>query len=300
MDVSATIVQNHLSFACPNCRSPYVWSTALASAQQSSFPVSCETCGVTFSVRNPGVAAASSPVVAAAPARFCSSCGTKIDAGSATCSNCGAAVAGSSVASAAAAQVGTRLAATSGDAVATVRNLALDPVGALSRAYETLGKARAQATGIALMVVFSLASTIGFALAAKRGSSMFPVVSGPSMTDSLKLFLALLVFPAALAAISWGVRQVLRADSSFAIDLFTCGSAVMPLAVASFVSGLLGVSNFEVIGLLLLFALTYLILILFTGLSRLGGLSERAAAPAVPVILVLTAWLSKVVLTALM
>jgi hypothetical protein len=296
MDVSATVTSDHLNFACPSCSTPYSWNTALPTAQQTSFSVDCEKCGVAFSVRNPGIGTATSPLVPITQNRFCSRCGTKLEPGRAFCSSCGASVTG-----AAASELKTKLAATSGDALATVRSLAVDPVGSLARAYEALGQERAQATGIALAVLFSLASTIGIALGAKRWmGGLVSLGGGPSYGAYFKLGLALLIFPAALTAISYGVRQVLRAERSIASDLFACGSAVVPLAIAVLLSGMLGVANVEVVALLMLFSTTYLVLMLFTGLTRLGGLTERAAAPAVPIILVLTAWLSKVVFTALM
>ena len=296
MDVSATITSDHLNYACPSCSASYSVDKAAPSAQGNQFSVDCEKCGVTFSVRNLGVGTASSPMVQPTQSRFCSRCGTKLEVSRAFCSSCGASTTG-----AAAAELKTKLAATSGDALATVRSLAVDPVGSLARAYESLGHERAQATGIALAVFFSLASTIGIALGAKRWvGGLLSLGGGPSFGDYFKLALALLIFPAALTAISDGVRQVLRAERSLARDLFSCGSAVVPLAIVILLSGILGVANVEVIALLALFSATYLVLMLFTGLTRLGGLTERAAAPAVPVILVLTAWLSKVVFTALM
>jgi hypothetical protein len=64
------------------------------------------------------------------------------------------------------------------------------------------------------------------------------------------------------------------------------------------VAALLGAANFEVIMILLLFALTYSILILYAGCSRIGLISEAGAAPAVPIILLLSAWITKIIVTA--
>jgi hypothetical protein len=296
MDVSASVTSDQLNFACPSCSASYSWSKTVPSTQQNAFSVNCEKCGVSFSVRNPGLTTASSPLVQPTPSRFCSQCGTKLEPGHSFCSSCGATASGSATG-----ELTAKLAATSGDALRTVQSLAIDPVGSLARAYDALGAERAQATGIALAVLFSLTSTIGIALGANRWmGGLLSLGGGPSFGGYVKLALALLIFPAALTAISYGVRQVLRAERAIAADLFACGSAVVPLAIAVLLSGLLGVANVEVIALLMLFSTTYLVLLLFTGLTRIGGLTERAAAPAVPIILVLTAWLSKVAFTALL
>lgn len=296
MDAAATYAGDQLSFSCPSCNNAHALSRTAQSAQQNQFAVNCEKCGIAFSVRNDGVVVGSSPIVHPTPTRFCSQCGTKLEIGRPACVSCGA-----SPSRVASAELKAKLAATSGDALATVRSLAFDPVGSLARAYENLGPERAQATGIALAVFFSLASTLGVSLGAKRWvGGLLSLGGGPSSGDYVKLALTLLIFPVALAAIMYGVRQVLRAQGSVATDVFSCGAAVVPLAIAMLLSGILGAANVEVIALLILFATTYLVLMLFTGLTRLAQLSERAAAPAVPIILVLTAWLSKVVLTAVM
>jgi hypothetical protein len=64
-------------------------------------------------------------------------------------------------------------------------------------------------------------------------------------------------------------------------------------------AALLGAANFEVIAILFLFALTYSILILYAGCSRIGCISEAGAAPAVPIILLLSAWITKIIVVAL-
>jgi len=67
METRAEVVKDRVTFACPGCSAPYSWSTALPSAKQHLFSVSCEACGVAFSVRNPeGLFSATSPVVSEA------------------------------------------------------------------------------------------------------------------------------------------------------------------------------------------------------------------------------------------
>jgi hypothetical protein len=119
------------------------------------------------------------------------------------------------------------------------------------------------------------------------------------LLNFLKTFVALLVLPAAFSAASLGLRKVLRATPPLASDVFTAGSALMPLALAILASGVLGLGNFEIVLFLLLVASTYLVLILYTGLTMAGGLSSRAGAPAVPVLIALAMWLSKIVFAAL-
>jgi hypothetical protein len=60
----------------------------------------------------------------------------------------------------------------------------------------------------------------------------------------------------------------------------------------------LGVANLEIISVLFLAAICASILMLFTGLTRICKVSDRAATLGIPCILIVTAWLSKVILAA--
>lgn len=300
MEVTAVAGSDHLSFHCPACKAALSWSTAHPSSKQPSFPASCEQCGVTFSVSNPSVVGeAASPLVAQSGAsRFCVKCGTRIVPGQAFCSSCGAASTGE--AGGPASELGKRIATSSADALTAMRRLATDPVSGLAPAYTALGDARAQAAGIALAVFFALESAVGVSIGAKRAlGGLFSFVPMQGFGGFLKLAVVFLIFPAAMTVIAFGVRKVLGGAPAIAADLFTCGAAVTPLGVALLLSGLLGGANVEVIALLLMFASTYLLLMLFAGLTRIGKITERAAAPTLPVVFVLTGWLSKVVFVAM-
>jgi hypothetical protein len=51
--------------------------------------------------------------------------------------------------------------------------------------------------------------------------------------------------------------------------------------------------------MIVLFSLTYTILILYAGCSRVGLIPEAGAAPAVPVILLFSAWITKIIVLAI-
>jgi len=260
MDATAAVIADQLTFACPSCSAPYSWSTASPSAREARFPVSCSQCGIAFSVRNP------SQVVVA-------------PAGS---------------------EVGQRVAASSADAWAALWKILSDPVAGLAPAYASLGTARAQAAGIALAVFFALASALGVMLGTKHwlGSMLYFGTAADGAGGVVKLVVAFLVVPLVMIGIAYGGRQILRVAPAVAVDVFTCGAAVSPVGVAILVGGLLG--NVEIAAVLMFFAVSYLLLILFAGLTKIGGLSEKVAAPIVPLLLLLTGWLSKVISAAML
>ncbi len=229
---------------------------------------------------------------------FCQYCGAELGTDASACSKCGHERGRS--ATDVRGEIGRQVKASSRDALGAVRTLAANPVGGLPSAFVSLGDTRARGAGFALSIVFALSATVGFAVGARRWVGGLLDLGGSSGVGTLlKAFLALLVAPAALTVAGFGVRKVLGAKTPVAADIFTAGAALLPLGFAILVSGLLGIANFEVVALLFLFAWTYLVLVLYTGLTKVGGISERAGASAVPVVLVLAAWLSKIVFAAL-
>jgi hypothetical protein len=63
------------------------------------------------------------------------------------------------------------------------------------------------------------------------------------------------------------------------------------------VSGMLGLANFGAIGVLGVFAGCTGVLMLFSGYTRISKLGERAGAVAVPIVVLLSMWLAKVLAT---
>lgn len=126
------------------------------------------------------------------------------------------------------------------------------------------------------------------------------MTGGSGVALFFKSFLALLAIPAALVAAGFGLRRLLGSTENLAADLFVAGAALSPVGLSLLLGGLLGRANAEVALLLFFFAATYLVLMLYGGLTGVGKLTPKAAAPAVPVLLLLAAWLTKVLFAALL
>jgi len=199
--------------------------------------------------------------------------------------------------------VGQQIGASAKDALGAVSSLALNPVGGLEPAYSALGPARALGAGAALCVIFALVGALGVAIGSERLMMLFGMMMGVEKPNSftlfLRAFLSMLILPAAMVGASFGARKVLSGKGPLAADLFTVGAALTPLGIALLLSSFLGVGNYELSMLLMLFAATYFVLMLFAGLTRLGGLTERAAAPAVPIVFVVSLYICKVVFAAM-
>lgn len=235
---------------------------------------------------------------------FCTECGTQVVEGAASCSKCGRVAA--RPASDVAAQVREQIRESSTDAVRAFGALLVNPVGGLRTAYATLGHTRALGAGLGLVVLFALLGALAASVAAGRSTAgwfgMFAVgdYGSSRLSTFLKTFTGLLVLPGAMTFVCHGFRRLTSSGGSLVPDLFTAGASLLPLGLASLIAVLLGAGNFEVASVLMLFAVCYLVLILFTGLKELGALGEKAAAPATPLALLASLWLTKVVFVALL
>jgi hypothetical protein len=188
--------------------------------------------------------------------------------------------------------LGKRVAEAANDAGATLLRLAPNPTGSLQSAFSALGEQRALAVGAALGVLFALVLMIAAWIATMRLGVGFQarIVFGT--------FAVGLVVFASLAAVSAGGRKLLRGSGTLGADVFLAGVAVQPIAVLLLIASLLGGGNFEVLAIASVLGWTYVLSILYVGVTRLIGISEALAPAFIAVMLLLSAWLSKVVLVA--
>lgn len=230
---------------------------------------------------------------------YCADCGTDLGVAAVACPHCGNAP--QRMGGAVVSELGRQVRASSRDAAGAARSFGADPVGGLASAFARLGRERGLAAGVALCIAFAVAGALGVTLGARRWLGVWAQLADSGAGFFFRTFLALLVPPAALTACALAARKLLGAPGSGgAGDLFTAGAALVPLGLATLLAGLLGAANAEVAILLQLFAFCYLVLLLYAGLTGIAGVSSRAAAPMVPVTIVVAGWLSKVVFSALL
>jgi len=183
-----------------------------------------------------------------------------------------------------------------------VTSLITNPVGALQASYSALGPARAQAAGAALCVMFAIVAPLGVLI---NGPDVFMFVGmgmglyGESNFGMfVRVVLAMLFLAAAMIGASFGVRKIGSSQAPLAADIYGVGAALTPLGLAMFLASFLHGSP-ELGMLLMVFATSYVVLILFTAFTRIGGLSEKLAAPGVPIVFVVSMYICKVLLGAM-
>ena len=225
---------------------------------------------------------------------FCQKCGAQIQEQATTCGGCGATVAAPNPTAAAAAVAAEKVRTASKDALGAFKMFATDPVPGLPVACKSLEPNRALGVGCVFGVVFALA----IILAVYR---VLPQWGRPSgFVGFIKIFIFALVPYLSLLGATFCARKAVGGEGEVGHDAFIAGAALLPTAVVVLLAGILGVGNFEVIALFGTFALCLTILMLFSGLTRAYRASERSATIAVPLMLVASSWLSKIIYSAML
>jgi hypothetical protein len=198
--------------------------------------------------------------------------------------------------------IGQEVRARSKDAWEGIKLFAKSPVGGLQQSFEMFEPSRAMAVGVIFAVIYELLLFFGVYHAADKLASLFGgglPASDLSIKQGLEIVFACAVPFITLTLSSMIARSVFRGKGSLAGDVYTAGASLLPLGLCVAVASFLGPANVEVIAALGVFALTYMILMLYAGCSRIAGIPETGAAPAVPIMLLLTIWLTKVVISAI-
>jgi hypothetical protein len=219
---------------------------------------------------------------------FCPKCGTQLPDGSIACSSCGTTFAAPRGA-AGAAVAGERMKAASADAFSAFKTFAGNPVGGLADAYTALGPAKALGVGLTFGAVFAVCLLLSF-------YRVVPEFLRPTGVGGFLKLVVVAVIPfVSMFVATIAVRSVFRGEGSVGSDSFLAGASLLPFGLIALVATILGAENWNVIQFLAIFGISVTILMLFTGLTRMYKISERMATIAVPIMLLITAWLSQTI-----
>ncbi len=184
-------------------------------------------------------------------------------------------------------EVASKVKSTLNDAIQGLKIFLINPVGGLPVFFQGLGKERALGVGIA----FGIAYVVCFVFA---GQKFLPQSSGSS--SLFNLILASAANFLSIAGASFLTRKLFRGYGSFQGDIFIAGVALVPASLLLLISSLLGITNVEIIVIVMVVAITYTILMIYTGCHKISGIPENAAAFAVSVMLLLSGWLFKILI----
>jgi hypothetical protein len=179
-----------------------------------------------------------------------------------------------------------------------------DPVGNLPRLCTGLRPGAAFGLGVAFYLLAVLSGFLGVVLAAELDGvpSLREFITTRRTTVRAEVLLKLLAliatpFVALTGAVAL-VRLVTRSRGTFGSDTLIAGATWLPLGLAMPIVALLG-RNVELVAFLGLVLSVLPILLLNSALTRAMQLSDRGAVFAIPLILVVSLYLCKVIFVAL-
>ena len=186
-----------------------------------------------------------------------------------------------------ASEVASKVKSTLNDAIQGLKIFLINPVGGLPVFFQGLGKERALGVGIA----FGIAYVVCFVFACQKFLTQFS-----SNSSLFNFILASAANFLSIAGASFLTRKLFRGYGSFQGDIFIAGVALVPASLLLLISSLLGITNVEIIVIVMVVAITYTILMIYTGCHKISGIPENAAAFAVSVMLLLSGWLFKILI----
>jgi hypothetical protein len=240
---------------------------------------------------------------------FCGSCGKQVPEGSGFCPACGAsagggapaagastgAAGGPSAAAAQRAKLEAQFKAGSQDAVAAVKVLLSDPVGGLAKSFGMFDAARAQMVGGIFGVVYALAATIAMSI---MGAAIMGLMMGNPLAAAggfggfsipfsfyVKIFVAFVGQFAGLVVGCLLVRTIFKGAGNLASDIYTSGTAYLPVGIGLLAGSLLGQVHFSLAMICLVFGSSYAVLMFYCGCSKINKLSDGMSALSVPIII---------------
>ncbi len=142
-------------------------------------------------------------------------------------------------------EIAARVKTASRDALSAFKVFAVNPVGGLSVAFESINKNRALWVGAFFVFVYDVLALLGFYFSIRHFqgglaplSNIYPSFeetgAGSRIGDILKLLVAGAVPPASIFLASYLARKIFRGAGGFEGDVFIAGAAVLPVGLFIF------------------------------------------------------------------
>jgi len=230
---------------------------------------------------------------------LCASCGKELPIEALSCPACGTSKSSTPKSSASGSSgpgVMDKVKAAAGDSLQAFKSFALNPVGELANVFNSLGEARALAVGI----TFGVVAAIGFTLGDVISMHQLPEFARPTGIGWIIKSLLWSCIPfLTTAAACFASRSIFRGAGGLAADCFVAGASMLPIALLFLMYGMLGLTHLQAVGAIAIFMGCIAVFILFVGFVRIMRLSEKTSTFVVPIVILLSAWLSDIIHSAL-
>lgn len=191
-----------------------------------------------------------------------------------------------------------------GHATSALKILIADPMGGQGEAMDLLGDQKALSAGIVFAIGFVVAAFLVvysvFVSPMKQMAAQFGQTAGVGLGVYFKLLVSACIPPVVLAAGFLGISKIFGGKGNIFSCVFSAGVALLPSAVTLLAIWILGVGNIELAAVIAVFGVSITILLLNSALLDLQGLSTRKAVLLTPTLILVTGYVAKVLLAALL
>ncbi|MGB3513200.1 MAG: DnaJ domain-containing protein, partial [Microcoleaceae cyanobacterium] len=164
------------------------------------------------------------------------------------------------------------------DAWTAAKTFLPHPISGLLPAFAKLEQKKALNVAILFGLTFEVLFVLGTSLILQR-------LGEANHTGFLLLIIIGIIPFVNLTVTSGFARLIFKTNGSLTGDLFIAGASLLPLGLLVLVSGIL--NNWVISAILAVFALCYMILIMYSGCHQISHISEDKSALTVPVMLLL-------------
>jgi hypothetical protein len=181
------------------------------------------------------------------------------------------------------------------DAVKGLKIFALNPVGGLPDFFKGLGQERALGVGIAFGLFYIFCFVFSIGSLTEKSTDLLDIFDVEVSSTHL-ILLSVANFLSIVGA-SFITRKLFRGYGQIQGDVFIAGVALAPISFLILLTKLLGIGNVEIITIVAIIAITYTILMLYTGCNQISGIAETASALSVSAMIILSVWLYKIMIS---
>ena len=171
------------------------------------------------------------------------------------------------------------------DILEGIKIFLINPVEGLPIFFTSLGKERALGVGMAFGIIYVLCI-----LLAIRQMRLPLSINGFTI-----VLLGVSQFASIVGASAF-IRILFGGKGSFEGDVFIAGASLLAPGLFLLLASTLGIANIEIILILGVISVVYTILSLYVGCHKISRISENKAPLAVASMLIVSTWLSKIIL----
>jgi len=175
-----------------------------------------------------------------------------------------------------------------GNSIFAFKSFALNPTGGLLPAFASLDKHQATSVGVLFAAVANFCFVSGIYLGWRDLLNDLSIY---------KLILVGVVPFVSLSIVSGIARGIFGRNGSLAGDIFLAGASLLPMSFLILISSISKFLPSNTLPILSVFVSCYTILMLYSGCTQISNLPEKAAVFVVPVMLIVSGWLSYVIFT---